>query len=198
MALALDHLIEALEFVGAELEENKADIELLVAGKSNLLLLGLASRPTRDIDVIGIHENDNFIKATILPDEVSKALVRVRRVMELPEDWINVAASSVMDQGLPKGFEDRLTQRRFGGLTLHLLGRLDLICLKLHAVADKLDPDSKHVQDLHLLKPTKEEQKFAALWTMTQDPSEGFRYSLCLALPHFGVTDGDEWLPKGV
>ena len=196
MVLELENMIEALDLIGADLTAAGARAKLLIVGGGSLLLLGLVDRPTQDIDVIALQENDKFIKALVLPESVSRSLVRVRRVMELPEDWINVEAADVMDHGLPHGFEKRIIRRDFGGLTLFLLGRLDLICLKVHAAVDRDDPKGKHVQDLQKLSPTSKELILAAKWAMTHDPSEGFRYILCKALKHWGVEDAGKWLPE--
>lgn len=70
----------------------------------------------------------------------------------------------------------------------HLLGRRDLIALKLYAAVDQ-GPDSKHVTDLRALGPTSEELLAAARWTRMHDPSEGFRTHLVQALAYFGVED---------
>lgn len=59
----------------------------------------------------------------------------------------------MLDFGLPEGFEQRTTTRRFGGLALHLAGRKDQIFFKLYANADQ-GPGSKHAVDLVKLKPS--------------------------------------------
>ena len=75
-------------------------------------------------------------------------------------------------------------------LVVNLAGRYDQICFKLYAAVDQ-GPRSKHVQDLRLLGPTEEELLAAARWTVTHDPSEGFRAMLAQALAFLGVEDAD-------
>ena len=75
----------------------------------------------------------------------------------------------------------------YGGLTLHLAGRFDQVCFKLHAAVDRVNPEGKHVQDLRALEPTREELLRAARWTRSQDPSEGFRQLLIQALASGGA-----------
>lgn len=198
MLLPPNEHAEALEYLGADLAAKNATVELLIVGGSGLQLLGIIRRPTRDIDVIAIRQGGTFLKASGLPAVLKAAIERVRRVVDLPDDWINLGPASVMDHGLPQGYEDRLHQRVFGSLTLHILGRLDMICLKLHAAIDRGEPNGKHAQDLRALEPTKEDLVFAAKWAMTQDPSAGFREVLCRALNDMGVTDADRWLPNGL
>ena len=63
---------------------------------------------------------------------------------------------------------------------------------RLVAVYGAVDqgPDSKHVDDLRRLAPTKRELLDAARWARTHDPSPGFAEILAQVLAHFGV-DGD-------
>jgi hypothetical protein len=51
--LGASELEEALETLGAVLEGRGWSSGILVAGGSSLLLLGLITRPTADLDVIG-------------------------------------------------------------------------------------------------------------------------------------------------
>jgi hypothetical protein len=95
-----------------------------------------------------------------------------------------------MDFGLPTGFLDRVQTQEFGaGLTVHFASRLDQIHFKLFALVDQ--GAGKHEQDLRALTPTAEELVQAARWTLTHDPSDGFREMLERALRYFGVEDAD-------
>jgi hypothetical protein len=58
--------------------------------------------------------------------------------------------------------------------------------LKLYAAVDR-GPNDKHYEDLKALEPTQEELLFAARWTVTHDPSEGFRGELVQCLADLGV-----------
>lgn len=87
--------------------------------------------------------------------------------------------------GLPRGFVERLTWHRFGEkLTVGFIGRYDQIHFKLYATVDQ--SGSYHADDLQALHPTDPELLEAARWTMTHDPSEGYRQCLQWFLKEFG------------
>jgi hypothetical protein len=62
--------------------------------------------------------------------------------------------------------------------------------LKLHAAVDRA-PESKHLDDLQLLEPTAEELLEAGRWSMTHDPSEGYRWQLIALLRILEVPDAE-------
>jgi len=99
---------------------------------------------------------------------------------------------------LPERFAERVETRHFGGLTLHLASRRDQIFFKLHAAADRGDPQGKHAVDLRALHPTREELIEGARWCQTHDPSTGFRQVLLLVLADFGIDDADTHLRPGI
>ena len=113
-----------------------------------------------------------------LPESLLKAISRVARDYNLPEDWMNTTVGLQWKTGLPPGFEARIHWHRFGGLWLGCADRYDLIFLKLYAAADSEGPSSVHYQDLIALKPTHEELDVAALWLRSQDPSPQFAHIL--------------------
>ena len=76
-----------------------------------------------------------------------------------------------------------------GGQPVDFAGRFDQIHFKLYAMADGLS--GKHEADLRDLQPTEEELLTAARWTLTHDPSDGFRSLLLGALASLGVDDAD-------
>jgi hypothetical protein len=49
----------------------------------------------------------------------------------------------------------------------------------------------RHETDLRALNPTGAELIAAARWSITQDPSPGYRYVLVEALRYLGVDDAD-------
>src|SRR5258708_34491260 len=56
------------------------------------------------------------------------------------ENWVNLGPQHLARQGLPQGYQSRSRSTNFGKaglLALPLLGRQDLIPLKLHAAADR-------------------------------------------------------------
>lgn len=187
-----DALEEALTSLGAVLQERGTPYELLVVGGSSLLLLRLINRPTGDLDVIGLADNGNYIKLDNLPEPLAVAAAQVAQAFELADNWINTGPVSLMDFGLPPGWKGRVEVRQYGGLCVHLPSRFDQICLKLYAAVDR-GPDDKHFSDLKVLQPTEDELKEAARWTVTHDPSEGFRSELLGCLSSLGVvmTDAD-------
>jgi hypothetical protein len=165
---------------------------LVVVGGSSLLLLGLIDRPTRDLDVIGLARSDTYVKLDALPEPLSQAVADVGDALGLANDWLNIGPASLLDFGLPDGFRDRVTIRRFDALELHISSRLDQVCFKLYAAVDQ-GPRSRHFADLVALRPSREELLFAARWTVTHDASPGFKRELMGLLEQLGaaVTDDD-------
>lgn len=107
-------------------------------------------------------------------------------MMKLRPGWLNAGPASLLDFGLPPGFLERTKRREFAGLIVRLASRYDQVCFKLFAAADD-SPRGKHFADLKELAPTPDELCSAARWTMTHDPSEGFRHILVQVLSRLGV-----------
>lgn len=74
---------------------------LMVVGGSALLVLGLISRATRDVDVIAILDGEKLRSATPLPVALHEAARTVARDFGLPEDWLNPGPTSLLDFGSP-------------------------------------------------------------------------------------------------
>lgn len=107
---------------------------------------------------------------------------------EVSEGWLNAGPADLLQWGLPDGFVARLTRQDFGPyLTVHLASRVDQIHFKLYALVDQ--GAGRHEEDLRALAPTLDELRAAARWTITQDPSEGFRQELLGALRYLGLAD---------
>lgn len=84
----------------------------------------------------------------------------------------------------------RIVTRRYGqAVTVHFAGRLDQIHFKLYAMVDQ--GGGRHETDLRALHPSSEELVAAAHWSMTQDPSSGYRMVLKEALEALGVENID-------
>jgi hypothetical protein len=186
-------LEQSLAILGESLADRDAAFEIVAVGGGSLLLLRLISRPTADLDVVALIEHGQYVKPGILPAELADAAHATARVIGIREDWINTGPAALLDFGLPAGFANRTVKRRFGGLVVHLAGRRDQVFLKLYAAVDQ-GPNSKHFQDLIALDSSREELLDAARWTITHDPSPGFRAELVKALAALGVGDGDRYL----
>jgi len=163
-------------------------IELVVCGGTALNMLGLMGRATKDIDVVGIIEDSESqeLREADFKDWFLESAGRVAIDFDLPADWINNGPTSMVRTGLPEGFVERLTSRRYGdNLIVHYASRLDLIHFKLYAAVDR---QGQHIEDLRALEPSSEEMEVAALWCLAQDPSETFRGELIKLL---------EWMEYG-
>lgn len=193
MSLQRESLEEALRTLGAVLDARGVRYAILVVGGSNLLLLGLVDRPTGDLDVIALKEGEQYRKVVGLPGPLAQAAAEVADALGLPTGWLNDGPSSLMDFGLPGGWETRVEVRRYGALEVHLTSRFDQICFKLYAAVDR-GPNDKHFADLVQLRPSAGELLEAARWTISHDPSVGFRGSLVQCLAHLGVEVGDDAL----
>jgi hypothetical protein len=184
---AADQLLNAL---GEQLAAHGESYTLAVVGGSALLALGLISRPTRDVDILAIVENDELVSAQPLPATLLDAALTVARDFGLPDEWLNPGPTSLLDLGLPDGFYERAQRRIYGpGLEILFASRVDQIHLKLYATVDQ--GAGKHLKDLEVLQPTDQELLYAAHWSRSHDPSEGYLSVLKRVLTHFGVDSGN-------
>lgn len=143
-----------------------------------MILLGLVSRATSDVDVLALASTGasgvRLRPPDPLPDSLTRAIERVADDLGLAADWMNTAAGGQWQTGLPPGLAGRLEWREWGGLRVGLVSRHDLVFFKLYAAADGTGPESVHYQDLLALSPSPEELRLAAGWIATQDASPGF------------------------
>jgi hypothetical protein len=181
--------------------EDAAPIDWIVCGGSALSLQALTGRTTQDVDVLA-HWRADTLEA-VAPgsfaapvaraiDRVAEAHATLRRRDGSGRRWVNLGPQEIARQGLPEGFAGRLVTFRIGErLTLHLLGRLDLIALKLYAASDDLgDRQQVHIGDLVRLAPTAAELAFALEWVLTRpDPEHRIRPSLKRLLQELGHDD---------
>ena len=179
---------DELSALGELLGAACAPFEIVVIGGAALQVLGLAVRPTADVDVVAILDQ-GLRSADPLPAPLADAAHRAAVDFGLPDDWLNPGPTAMLQWGLPDGFVERLTARSYGALTAHFASRFDQIHFKLFAFADL--GGGRHEADLKALRPTREELLAAAAWTRTQDPSPGFRGVLAAALERLGVDDAD-------
>lgn len=131
----------------------------VVIGGAALILMGVISRATRDID---------FLHPTI-PDEIKKAsedFAAAETQWKLDKDWFNNGPIS-LQKDLPSGWNMKI-QSIFQGKSLQLfsLGREDLIKSKLFAYCDRTQPD---FDDLLKIKPSAFEIDEAFEWVVNRD-----------------------------
>lgn len=194
-ATSIDLVLSAL----ADQLGREADVrsEIVVIGGTALIVLGLVERVTRDIDVVALAAPDAagrllLRSARPLPEALTRAASSVSRDFGLPGDWLNDGPADPMRFGLPAGIEERLTRRAYGAhLTVHFVGRLDQIAFKLFAA---VDTGGRHLADLLALAPKADELLSAARWSMTHDPSEGYKMMLEALLRELGHHDVAERL----
>jgi len=175
MKMTPTSLREALETLGAILDDRGHTYEIVVIGGGALLLVGLIDRPTKDLDVVALAGDGPWTRAAPLPEPLVRAVKDVAIALELEPDWLNPGPTDLLDLGLPIGFAERTTMGRFGALTVLYAAREDQIAFKLYAAADHWPDEGKHLQDLRALTPTPGELRAAARWCMSHDPSPGFR-----------------------
>ena len=179
-----------LQAVGEQLAAAGERFDIVVVGGSALLVLGLTRRPTGDVDLVALMQDDAVTPADPLPDALAESSRLVARDFDLPENWLNGGPTSLLDFGLPERFMERCEIRDYGGaLTVRFASRLDQIHLKLYAMVDR--GPGRHEQDLRALEPAREELIAAARWTRSHDPSEGYLGELRSALAHLGVEDAE-------
>jgi len=152
-------------------------ISLVVIGGTALAAMGLVSRTTKDVDVIGEffpNEDPPHVKEIErFPDWLIEAAEKVRRDFDLAENWLNFGPTSQIRTGLPEEFQDRLVEKKYGDfLRIFFCDRLDQIHFKLYA---SIDRGGYHVQDLVALDPTGLELLTASRWALTQDVSITFK-----------------------
>lgn len=166
----------ALKLLGNVLEARGQHHEIVVIGGACLLLTRVTTRVTRDVDVVAGVVNGELVRLQALPDELAQAAADVARQLDLPSNWLSAGPAGMTEgAGLPAGFMARTKLREFGGLIVHLAGRSDMIAFKVFAAADHFgDASNKHLGDLEILAPTRDELALATSWCREQDPSAGF------------------------
>lgn len=163
-------LEHALANLGELLESRGQSFELVAVGGSSLMLLGLISRPTKDLDVVARVVDGQYESPDPLPPELVEACEVVGDNLGLGDDWLNPGPAALLADGLPPGFEQRVHTQHHKGLTLHLADRFDQICLKLDAVIFD-DPESRHLADIKALAPSPDELRRAYPWVANRDAS---------------------------
>jgi hypothetical protein len=185
----IDRILSAL---GDQLAATGSErLDLLVCGGSALHALHLASRTTKDVDVVARIEGGDGNGAMCRPDPFSpnlaEAVKKVGRDFGLKDDWFNPGPASALDFGLPEGVLTRAEVSHYGPLlTVRFFSRYDQIHFKLYAAVDQ---GGKHYADLLELRPTAEELFAAAKWSMTHDVSETYKGEVKRILTGMGHND---------
>ena len=186
------------ELHDALLLEDAAPVEWIVCGGTALALQGFGTRTTQDVDVLGnwVATGVQVVAIGAFPPEVARAIARVAaahpELQGMGPRWINLGPQEIVKHGLPEGFAGRLTVTRIGArLALHLLGRLDLIALKLYAAADDMGRRQQiHFDDLQVFKPTATELDYGIQWVLRMpDPHHRIRPSLKSIVEELGHED---------
>lgn len=186
--ISTTRLDEILSATAELLAAAQTDIHLVVIGGSGLMAIGAVTRPTRDVDVVALRRDDELVTAMPLPEPLTAAAAIVARDFDLDPNWLNAGPTSLLDFGLPLGFQQRLITRSFGpSLTVSFASRVDQVFFKLYAAVDRREP--RDVADLHALKPTTDELRGAARWARTHNAPGPFDDALAQTLREFGVED---------
>lgn len=167
-----EKLRSALRALGATLADRGEAFHVAIVGGAALLLAEAGIRPTQDVDVVAVASGDEALRSHQLPMALVQAAEDVAEMLGLDEDWLNAGAAAVLADRLPAGYQERLRTEQFGNLTVSVLGRQDLIRLKLYAAADE-GPGSRHVRDLIQIGLTRQELDDARGWVESLYPGAG-------------------------
>ena len=198
-----DHVNGALQRLGKRLLYDYAEpITLVVCGGSALNVLNIASRTTRDVDVLAtVEETAEGIRLRHdrpLPKGLRDVVAEVGRDLGLDEDWLNMGPKDVLEvYGAPQGMTERWERREYGpSLTVCFVSRLDQVHLKLLAAADpKAEP--RHLEDLLIrIKPTAEEVRAAVAWLLDRKTSPRFRGHVRRAVEALGYDNISQSIPE--
>jgi hypothetical protein len=186
---ALTHLGKRLLYA------DSSPVSIIVCGGSALLVQGLSTRTTQDVDVCAAAaqpaEAPLGSTSVNLPNVFLEAVQATAREMGLNPLWLNTAAAEVLEvYGPPKGMEERLLSRDYGPcLRALFLSRIDQIHFKLLAAADPLAPE-RHLEDLvHRLRPSAVEARMAVDWLLDRPTSSWVRANIRQVVEALGHAD---------
>lgn len=198
MELRRDAILRLLQELDQWMElEDCPPVDWVVCGGAALGLQDLQDRPTRDVDVLGPWD-ETILNVTSIETFPEKVLACINRVVAnhpdlagMGSNWVNLGPRALAQARLPQGFANRLRVLRVGGrLTLRLLGRQDLLALKLYAAADDRGPRQEiHFADLKGLVPTYDELDQAVEWVRTLRDFEEKRPAVKHVIERLGHED---------
>ena len=182
--LSETQLHEALDLLGALLEESGVSISLVVAGGSALLAQKITTRNTHDVDVIALDGGDT--RAHPFPGALKEAVARVARELDLAPNWLNNSMSMFLGRDqLPELIWWSFDTRTYGTrLTVSFIRRDGLILLKLHAALNRHEP--RDLTDLTALQPTEEETHRHLDWILKEILGQTTHPKLEGVLNHLG------------
>jgi hypothetical protein len=153
-------------------------MEVLCCGASALCVLGLLSRSTMDVDVLGVVVRDLDLEpCEVFPGEMERAIANAGLELGLDEDWFNGSASRLLERGVPEGTLERsLAHRRSFGpcLTIRFLDPVDGV---------------RHLKDLEEISPDAGEISHALRWIRGWVSSDAFRSKLKAMVEGLGFVD---------
>lgn len=198
MEMTRNAILQLLQELDQWMElEDCQPVEWVICGGAALGLQKLQDRPTRDVDVLGCWDEAVLSVSGIerFPDEMAACIQRVAdnhpELAGMGQNWINLGPRALVQAGLPDGFASRLHMLQIGNkLKLHLLGRQDLLALKLYAAADDRGLRQEiHFADLKGLVPTFGELDWAVDWLRTLRDFEEKRLVVKHVIERLGYED---------
>ena len=193
MTIGSVELDKALRLLGGHLRlQGAPPMDLVVCGGAALLVRGLQTRTTQDVDILAFMDANRKLVAPVpLPEDLVEAADRAAKTLGLPENWLNNEPSArengLFQQGLPEGIEHRMVCREYGGhLRVFFVGRLDQIHFTLLAA---VNVGGRHLDDLLALAPKGEELEQAARWAVARKPDPAFLQTLTGLLGYLGYGD---------
>ena len=188
-----EEIEHALSVLGRRMAlDGASNMEVLCCGASALCVLGLLSRSTMDVDVLGVVVRDRDLDpCEVFPVEMERAIANAGRELGLADDWFNGSASRLLERGVPDGTLERsLVHRRSFGpcLTVRFIDRRDQVAMKLFAAMDPVD-GIRHLKDLEEISPEAGEISHALMWMGGWKSSAAFRAKLKAIVTGLGFED---------
>jgi hypothetical protein len=187
--LGSENIDQVLLELGHALARRRSTHELLLVGGSAMLLRGYASRTTVDVDMVGLRVGAEFVRAVPLPPDLVDAAAEIGALFGLGATWLNPGPTDLLEDGLPEGYEQRLETHRFDALTVQVIGRADLVALKLLAASDPTR-GQRDMTDLRVLAPEPSELVAAARWALNTRYRR-FRSDIVYLVERLGLRDAD-------
>lgn len=162
-------LERALAELGDVLESRGHSYELFVIGGAAFLIQEPdRSHATGDLDIaLQLIDGERHSPAP-LPAPLAEAANDVRRTLQLEPGWLNSAVAAALGDVVPDGAVERAKVLRFGGLTLLVADRTDLLKLKFRAAMRRGPKGDRHRADIVAAGVTEAELESSADWYREQ------------------------------